>query len=173
MDGTLVDTEPDWMAAERELVEEFGDIWTEADARSIIGFDLLDAAEVLRDRGGVCLDPTEIVERLHDIVIARVRQRVPWRPGARRLLSALSAQGVPCALVTMSWRPLVDAIVGELAPLRFDAIVTGDEVDNGKPHPAPYLEAAAALGVPPEECVAIEDSPTGVISAEAAGCVVV
>ena len=170
MDGTLVDTEPYWMACERELVDAFGGTWTEADARSIIGFDLLDAAVVLRDRGGVDLDPHEIVERMLDGVIARVRQKVPWRPGARRLLSELNERRVPCALVTMSWRRLVDAVVEELAPIQFQAIVTGDQVRQGKPHPEPYLRAARLLGVEPTACVAIEDSPTGIASAGAAGC---
>lgn len=172
MDGTLVDTEPYWMACERELVDAFGGTWTEEDARSIIGFDLLDAAVVLRDRGGVDLDPHEIVERMLDGVIARVRERVPWRPGARRLLSELNDRRVPCALVTMSWTRLVDAVVDELAPIEFQAIVTGDNVRHGKPHPEPYLRAASMLGVEPTACVAIEDSPTGIASAGAAGCVV-
>ena len=159
MDGTLVDTEPYWMACEHELVDEFGGTWSEDDARSIIGFDLIDAAVVLRDRGGVDLDPHAIVERMLDGVIARVRERVPWRPGARRLLTELNELGVPCALVTMSWRRLVDAIIDELAPIRFQAVVTGDEVGRGKPDPEPYLLAADRLGVDAAECVAIEDSP--------------
>ena len=98
---------------------------------------------------------------------------MPWRPGARRLLTDLHQQGVPCALVTMSWRPLVDAVLEALAPIRFEAVITGDAVTNGKPHPEPYVRAAAELGVDPVQCVAIEDSPTGVTSAAAAGCVVV
>ena len=173
MDGTLVDTEPYWMACEHQLVDAFGGRWTEEDARSIIGFDLLDAAVVLRDRGGVDLEPQDIVERMLDGVIARVRERVPWRPGARRLLSELNELGVPCALVTMSWSRLVDTVVAALAPIEFQAIVTGDHVRHGKPHPEPYLLAAERLGVDPTECVAIEDSPSGVTSAGAAGCVVV
>ena len=172
MDGTLVDTEPYWMESTHELVAEFGGTWTAADARSIIGFDLLEAAEVLRARG-VRMEPTAIVERLQDGVIARVRQRVPWRPGARRLLSELNRQGVPCAMVTMSWQRLADIVVEALDPISFQAVITGDAVTNGKPHPEPYLRAAAALGVDAQQCVAIEDSPTGVASAGAAGCVVV
>jgi HAD superfamily hydrolase (TIGR01509 family) len=172
MDGTLVDTEPYWMAAEHALVAEFGGTWTDNDARSVIGFDLLDTAAVLRERGGVDLEPVQIVERLLDDVVARVRERAPWRPGALRLLNELTEQGVPCALVTMSWSRLVDAVTESLAPLTFQAVITGDAVDSGKPHPEPYLRAAAALGVDPFDCVAIEDSPTGAASAGAAGCVV-
>jgi HAD superfamily hydrolase (TIGR01509 family) len=172
MDGTLVDTEPYWMAAEQALVAEFGGRWSDDDARSVIGFDLRATAVVLRDRGGVDLEPEQIVERLLDDVIARVRLRVPWRPGALHLLNALNEQGVPCALVTMSWSRLADTVIEALDEPAFRAVITGDAVDSGKPHPEPYLRAAAALGVDPEDCVAIEDSPTGAESAGAAGCVV-
>jgi len=172
MDGTVVDTEPYWMACEHELVDAFGGTWTDADARSIVGFDLIEAAGVLRDRGGVDLDPEEIVARLTAGVVARVRERVPWRPGARRLLAELQAAGVPCAMVTMSWEPLAGVVADALAPGSFRVVVTGDMVTRGKPHPEPYLRAAHALDVDPGGCLAIEDSPTGVRSARAAGCVV-
>jgi HAD superfamily hydrolase (TIGR01509 family) len=173
MDGTLVDTEPYWMAAEHALVEEFGGTWTEDDARSVIGFDLLDTAAVLRERGGVDLEPLPIVERLLDEVISRVRVRAPWRPGALKLLGELRDQGVPCALVTMSWTRLVDSVLDGVPPATFQVVITGDSVRRGKPHPEPYLKAAEALGVAPGDCVAIEDSPSGAASAGAAGCVVV
>ena len=173
MDGTLIDTEPYWMLCEHELVARHGGRWTDDDARSIIGFDLMDAAEVLRTRGGVALRPHEIVDELSDGVAALVRDRVPWRPGARELLAALKLRGVPCALVTMSWKRLVDVVVEHLPPQSFHTVITGDMVMNGKPHPEPYRRAAEELGLDPVTCVAIEDSPTGVASAEAAGCVVV
>ncbi len=170
MDGTLVDTEPYWIDCEYELVAEFGGTWTEADAHSIVGFDLLDSAHELRTRGGVRLEPVEVVHRLLDGVIARVTERLPWRPGARALLVECAAAGVPCAMVTMSWRTLADAVVAAAPSGSFAASISGDEVANGKPHPEPYLAAAAALDVDPAACVAIEDSPTGVASAMAAGC---
>ena len=173
MDGTLIDTEPYWMRCEHELVARHGGRWTDDDARSIIGFDLMDAAEVLRTRGGVALRPHEIVDELCDGVAALVRDRVPWRPGARELLAALKLRGVPCALVTMSWKRLVDVVVELLPPQSFQTVITGDMVMNGKPHPEPYRRAAEELGLDPVTCVAIEDSPTGLASAEAAGCVVV
>ena len=170
MDGTLVDTEPYWFATEFELVAEFGGTWTDADAHSLVGFDLLASAHELRTRGGVQLEPVALVERLIDGVIARVADELPWRPGAPELLAECVAAGVPCVLVTMSWRRLADALIAAAPAGSFVASVTGDEVSNGKPHPEPYLAAAAKLGVDPADCVAIEDSPTGVASALAAGC---
>ncbi len=170
MDGTLVDTEPYWFDMEFELVAEFEGTWTDADAHSLVGFDLLDSAHELRIRGGVQLEPVQVVERLLDGVVRRVADRLPWRPGAPELLAECVVAAVPCVLVTMSWRRLADAVIASAPAGSFVASVTGDEVRNGKPDPEPYLAAAAALGVDPATCVAIEDSPTGVASALAAGC---
>ena len=170
MDGTLVDTEPYWFECEYALVAEFDGTWGPDDAHSIIGFDLIDGAIELRDRGGVRLEPEQIVQRLLDGVIERVAARLPWRPGAAELLAECKAESVPCALVTMSWRRLADAAIESSPADSFSASVTGDEVKRGKPHPEPYLAAAAALGVDPQRCVVVEDSPTGVASALAAGC---
>ena len=173
MDGTLVDTEPYWIECEFELVEAHGGTWNLDHAHAIVGSDLLESANYIREHGGVNLPPEEIVNQMMDGVIARIRRKVPWRPGARDLLAELRVEKIPCALVTMSWRRLVDAIVGELPSGSFAATIVGDEVRRGKPHPEPYLAAARALSVSPRDCVALEDSPTGVRSATAAGCHVI
>jgi HAD superfamily hydrolase (TIGR01509 family) len=102
----------------------------------------------------------------------RMVEHLPWRPGARELLTDLRATDVPCALVTMSWAVQVEPVLHALGDDVFHAVVTGDSVTHGKPHPEPYLTAAAALGLRPEECLAIEDSHTGATSAESAGCTV-
>lgn len=170
MDGTIVDTEPYWIRTEYELVAEFGGEWDDEKAHSLVGNDLRVSAAILRDRGGVNLPIDDIVNRLLDGVIEQVKAKVPWRPGARELLAAVREAGVPNALVTMSWTRFAHAVVEALPPGTFDAIITGDEVSHGKPHPEPYLAAAKRLGVKAKQCVAIEDSPTGVQSAVAAGC---
>lgn len=169
MDGTLVDTEPYWIAAEHDIVEEHGGTWTEELSHQLVGQDLLVAATFIRDNSAVDWSPERIVDEMLGRVIGKVREHIPWRPGARELLAALKAEGVPSALVTMSWRSLADAVLGALPEGTFDVVVTGDEVSHGKPHPEPYRAAARLLGVSPEDCVAIEDSPTGVRSAVAAG----
>ena len=171
MDGTLVDTEPHWIAAEHRLVEEHGGSWTEEQAHSLVGNPLLVSAQVLQD-AGVHLPLEEIIERLMDDVAAAMRTEMPWRPGVRALLDELADAGIPCGLVTMSYARLVEPML-EALPGVFQAVVTGDVVEQGKPHPEPYLTAAALIGVDPGECVALEDSPTGLASAEAAGCIAV
>ncbi|WP_344250071.1 HAD family phosphatase [Isoptericola hypogeus] len=169
MDGTLVDTEPYWIAAEHELVAEHGGTWSHEQALQLVGNALTVSAQILREQGGVDLHPDAIVERLLGRVVDQVRERVPWRPGAVELLTALAEAEVPCALVTMSYATLAREVVGRGPAGAFRIMVTGDQVSRGKPHPEPYLVAAERLGVDPADCVAIEDSPTGIASALAAG----
>ena len=97
---------------------------------------------------------------------------LPLQPGAARLLAALDAAGVPCALVTASSRAIMDAVL-KVTGLSFGVTVCGEDVRRGKPDPEPYLLAAALLGVPPAGCVVLEDSPTGIAAARAAGCPVI
>ena len=172
MDGTLVDTEPYWITAEHGIVEEAGGVWNEEYAHQLVGNDLMVSAQFIRDNSPVELEPVEIIEELLARVIVQVREHVPWRPGARELLTDLHREGVPCGLVTMSWQRFVDPILARLPEGAFATVVTGDRVEYGKPHPEPYLTAAAELGHDPAECLAIEDSNTGAKSAVAAGCTV-
>ncbi|HKH08480.1 MAG TPA: HAD family phosphatase [Agromyces sp.] len=173
MDGTLVDTERYWMAAEEELVESFGGTWGHDDALELVGSGLWEAAAFFQAKG-VELDADTIVARL----TARVREQldehgVPWRPGAKELLEALRGASVPCALVTMSIRSMADDVIAAIPFHAFDVVVTGDSVERAKPHPEPYLTAAAQLGVEITECIAIEDSPAGLTSAFASGAIAV
>lgn len=173
MDGTLVDTEPSWIAAEYRLVESFGGSWTNEHAHAIVGQPLLVSAAYIREHGQVPLSPPDIVDRLLHEVLIDVRQRLSWRPGIKRLLAETRQADVPMAMVTMSYRSLAEAVASQLPEDTFDTLVCGDEVSVGKPDPQCYLLAAERLGVDPEYCVAIEDSPAGIAAAEAAGCVVV
>ncbi len=172
MDGTLVDTEPYWIATEYAMAEKYAGTWSQEQALSLVGNDLLSSGRVLKEAWDLPQSPAEVVEELLDGVVARVEESVPWQPGAPELLAALREAGVPCALVTMSYERFVAPILRHLPPETFRVIVTGDKVEQGKPHPEPYLTAAASLGLEPQGCVAIEDSNTGAKSAEAAGCAV-
>lgn len=173
MDGTLVDTERYWMAAEEELVEAFDGTWTHDDALALVGSGLWEAAAVFQSKG-VDLDADTIIARLTERVREQLAEHgVPWRPGARELLEALREASVPTALVTMSIRSMADDIIDAIPFAAFDAVVTGDSVDHAKPHPQPYLLAAEQLGVDIAECVAFEDSPTGLASAHTAGAIAV
>lgn len=172
LDGTLVDTEPAWMDAEVDLVARYGGTWTHADAETLVGSALPFAADVLRSKGVVATDE-EIIDHLIGRVLATIGSSMPWQPGVLDLLGALRDAAVPCAIVTMSYRRLAQVVVDAAPPGTFVTLVAGDEVAHGKPHPEPYLRGAELLGVDPRRCVAVEDSPTGLASAEAAGTTVI
>ena len=108
MDGTLVDTEPYWIATEYALAEKYGGTWSEEHALNLVGNALLESGDYIRVHMGIDRTPQQIVDELLDGVVERVEDEVPWRPGARELLDDLRAHGVPCALVTMSWQRFVE-----------------------------------------------------------------
>lgn len=172
MDGTLVDTEPYWMAAETTLVESFGGTWSHEDALQLVGNGLLDSALILQ-RAGVDMEAEAIISTLTDAVQESLRtEGVPFRPGARELLRELKDAGIPTALVTMSLRRMALGVVELIDFDAFDLVVAGDDVDNPKPHPEPYLQAAALLDIDIAEAVVIEDSPTGLRAGISSGAVV-
>lgn len=173
MDGTLIDSEPMWIKVELEMLRRYGLEMTKDTHQRMIGSGLWDAANHFRDLG-VPLSADEIVAEWVAGVSRGIAESEPeWRPGARTFLDSLREAGVPCALVTMSVRSLAEDVVAMLPAGTFQAIIAGDEVAHEKPHPDPYWRGAAALGVPIERCVALEDSPTGLKSAHASGAVTV
>lgn len=179
MDGTLIDSEGLWLIAEQRTMAELGGSWTEADQAACLGGPLERVVAYMIARARIERpDGAAVAGRLlHHIEELFRSEPVTWRPGALALLAQTRDRGLPTALVTASWRRLIDAVhasmVGEFGEDPFDVIVGGDEVAQSKPHPAPYLHAAERLGVPPTLCLAFEDSPTGIASAAAAGAGVV
>lgn len=173
MDGTLIDSEPLWLATEVAMLDRFGIEMTEELRDRIVGSGLRTAAALFQELG-VRLTADEIIGEWVEGVIAGLSATGPqWRPGAIELLQSLRGAGIPCALVTMSVRPIADAVLELLPGGLFAATVTGDEVDREKPHPDPYLRGAALLGAAPEACLALEDSVTGVRSARSSGAVAI
>lgn len=168
MDGTLVDSEPHWMAGEQKLAALYGTVWTHEDALANVGTPMPVFAAALQARG-VPLSVDEIISWLLAYMVEAVAEDVIWRPGAPELLAKLNEAGIPCAIVTMAYRELAEIVAASAPAGTFQVVIAGDEVTHGKPHPEPYLTGAARLGVDPAACVAIEDTLNGTLSAEAAG----
>lgn len=175
MDGLLVDSEPEWYEVERAVFARLGATraWSVADAEDLLGNALPVSAAVMVERAGAAVPVPTVVEWFVESMAQRLAAGVPWKPGAVELLAALRAEDVPTALVSSSYRRLVDTVLGRVPAGTFHASVAGDEVVRGKPHPDPYLHALRLLGVPAERAVVLEDSPTGARAGEAAGCRVV
>jgi len=175
MDGLLVDSEPVWTIAEQELATSLGGVFSPELKAAIVGTRLEVAVPTILRWYDAPAAPSDVARttawlltRMVELFAGELRVL----PGAAELLAEVRAAGIPVALVSSSYRVLVDAVLATgVGP--FDLTLAGDEVVHGKPHPEPYLTAAARLGVAPADCVVLEDSPSGVTSAEAAGCFVV
>jgi HAD superfamily hydrolase (TIGR01509 family) len=168
MDGTLIDSEPTWIAQQFALAEQHGGTWTTEQGLALVGADMHDTA-VAMQAAGVEMEAAELVAVLERGVIDSLRVEVPWRPGVRELLAELVREGVPCAIATTSSHEMA-ALVAAAAPEGSISVVVGSEdVVQTKPSPEPYLRAAELLGVRARDCVAVEDSPNGLAAAIASG----
>ncbi|GGP42183.1 HAD family hydrolase [Streptomyces melanogenes] len=170
MDGTLVDTERAWVEVVEQVAARHGYALVGAGRTAVYGRSVEDTATMLYESLDVQQDV--LAAELGDGFAARLADGAEPRPGALRLLSALRRERVPTALVSASPRAVVDRVAASLDGHRFDAVYGAEDTARTKPAPDPYLAAAAALGAEPSRCVAVEDTVTGVTSAEAAGCAV-
>ncbi|MEX2292001.1 MAG: HAD family phosphatase [Mycobacteriales bacterium] len=175
MDGLLVDSEPLWTVAEVELAALLGGTWDDVVKARCVGTRLDVAVPIILHYYGASDTPEQVAESsawLLRRMVELYASTLPLMPGAEVLLATLVAEGVPMALVSSSYRVLVEAVVDTgIGP--FALTLAGDEVVHAKPDPEPYLTAAKRLDVDPGRCVVLEDSPPGVAAAEAAGCAVV
>jgi HAD superfamily hydrolase (TIGR01509 family) len=169
----IIDSEHVWDEARQQLAEERGGRWHPQASHDMMGMSSPEWSRYMRDRIGLS-EPAEeisaeVVRRLEEIY----RRSLPLLPRAVEAVRALGDRW-PLGLASSSNRELIDLVLEEsgLAPL-FAATVSSEEVERGKPAPDVYLEAARRLGVPPEECVAVEDSGAGIRSAHAAGMQIV
>ncbi|MCZ3389274.1 MAG: HAD family phosphatase [Actinomycetia bacterium] len=173
MDGLLVDTEPQWFAAESATVEQLGGTWGKQQQIDLLGSNLPVAASYMIEFTGSRLDMPTVMQMLLENMTEQLVGAITFQPGVLNLLDALVAAGVPLALVTSSVRVHVDMVLSHLSSQPFRYQVTAEDVANLKPHPEPYLSALSLLGASAERSVVLEDSPAGVAAAEAAGCHVV
>ena len=175
MDGTLVDTEGLWQQAVEAEAALLGLALGPDDQPFILGRAAEDTADHLhgrQDEEARRAPSSRLRVALERRFATLVRARVVPLPGALALLDELTAAGVTIALVSASPRHVVDIVLDALGRQRFAVSFAAGETPRTKPAPDPYLAAAGALGADPARCVAVEDTPTGIASAEAAGCAV-
>jgi HAD superfamily hydrolase (TIGR01509 family) len=173
MDGLMLDSERVERWAWRTACAARGYDFDDAFHLTLVGRRDADVRRDLEARFGASFPLVDVQAEAHALWLGRVREHgMPEKPGLAELLQAIDEIGLPKAVATSSIRPRVELSLGALA-LRFDAIVTGDEVREGKPEPEIYLTAAGRLGVRPGACLALEDSPAGQLAAARAGMVAV
>jgi len=172
MDGTLVDTEPLWVECEKELMAGFGYPWGEADALHCIGGPMERVELYLKEKSGSNHEPSWFGHTLVEMMLNRLAQGAPLRPGVQELFADSREAGLKTALVSASRRSVVDAVLSSL-PFEFDFSISASEVSRSKPDPESYLTASRRLATSISSCVVIEDSKVGISSGLASGAMVI
>jgi len=169
LDGVLVDSEPVWEQVRRGLVAERGGHWAPDAQRRIMGMSTPEWARYLSDDLGVGLPPAEVATLVVDRMAARYREHVPLMDGAVDAVHRIAARW-PLAVASSAPATLIETVL-QSAGLRscFTVVMSTEQVPHGKPAPDIYLAVTAALGCPPPDCAAVEDSSNGLRSAATAG----
>jgi HAD superfamily hydrolase (TIGR01509 family) len=173
LDGVLIDSEKVWDDARRQLTDELDGQWRVEATRAMMGMSSVEWSNYMHEALGITLDAGEINRLVVERMEAMYRKELPLIPGAKAAVERMAARW-PLGLASSSNRELIDLVL-EVADLQgeFKVTVSSEEVARGKPGPDVYLEAARQLGIPPEHCVAVEDSGNGIRSGKAAGMKVI
>jgi HAD superfamily hydrolase (TIGR01509 family) len=175
MDGTLVDSEKVWTVSLVDTARRLGGELSGQAREAMVGSNMARTLVLMFDDLGLDRDPDRMAQA-GQWLTARTGELfaagLVWRPGALEALRMVRAAGWPTALVTNTGRALTEMALESIGREHFTVTVCGDEVPHGKPAPDPYLRAAELLDVTPEDCLAVEDSPTGATAAERAGAAV-
>lgn len=173
MDGTLVDSEPLWLAAEIEVMKDVGVIWTAEDQLACLGGPRAKTERIMQEKSGFIKPDGYFGDALDDLMEKKLTTELKLIPGALDLISECKSNGLKCALVTASGSRLMNVVLKHFPLNTFDIVISGDDVSKSKPDPEPYLMAASKLAVDIEKSVVIEDSVTGVTSGLASGAQVI
>jgi HAD superfamily hydrolase (TIGR01509 family) len=178
MDGLLIDTEPVWRVAQAEVFAGLGVALTEQELLDSTGQPTEDLIPLWRQRataGDPGLTDAQVADQITDRIIAHVKAEGEPMPGVTDAIALFRRHGLALAVASSSPRRLIDAVCDRLGLRDIDVRCSGAEEAHGKPAPDVYLTAARRLGRPAAECLAIEDSPNGVLAAKSAGmrCVAV
>jgi len=170
LDGTLVDSEPNYYEASRRLLAEHGITFTWQDNEQYVGISTWETLGVWQERYGITAPRLDLLGELNHRYLELARTATRAYPEMRKFVELLAGEGVPMAVASGSSPEAIDAI---LAGTGLDAYlrttVSADEVAHGKPAPDVFLEAARRLGADPADCVVLEDAAPGAAAAHAAG----
>jgi sugar-phosphatase len=173
MDGLLIDTEPVWRSAEKDVFADLGIELTEADLLDSTGvrIDELAAVRLPLDGPG----PAEVADRITNQVVDYVKRAGEPMPGVPEAIALFGRSDLRLAIASSSPERLIDAVCTRLRLVDIDVRCSALDEAHGKPAPDVYLAAARRLGLSPARCLALEDSPSGVVAAKDAGmtCVAV
>jgi len=173
LDGLLIDSEGSWNAIRNQIFSEYGKPWTNADQKAVMGVNTQEWANYMLRRLGSDLDSQQLAQMVVDRLSALYQKEIPFLPGAKEAIRIAGKQ-YPLGLASGSHHSLLNIVTShpDLTG-KFQAVVSADDVQSGKPSPDIYIETARKMGVSPENCLCLEDSGNGIRAGKAAGMKVI
>ncbi len=173
MDGLMIDSERLYFAAEREMASAWGKEIRDEQLWPLMGRKPIESLRLLREILGIETSPEELLEWRNRLMLDKMRRDLGAMPGLYEILQAFHGR-LKLAVGTGAQRDFLDIALDTLG-IRgyFDCLQTADAVERGKPDPEIYLIACRRLGLPPKECIVLEDARNGVLAGKAAGCPVI
>ena len=170
LDGLLFDTEMQFFKVASEYLQEHGKVFTLEIMRAMIGRQARESSLALQQMSGIDADPIELLTQINNRFLERLDSVVHPMPGLFSLLANLEKRQIPTAIATSSGRAYADRLLrNHHLTDRFKFALCREDVTQHKPNPEVYQSAASRLGVEPAETLVLEDSPTGLAAARAAG----
>ena len=173
MDGLFIDSEPDWHAAETEMMRGFGYDWQASDQLQCLGGPLSRVTEYMSKCLNGEVEPEVLGTKIIEQMKVRLSSKISYMPGSIEFSKLIEEANIPQALVSASPRALVDTVIENLPKNYFKKTVASGDIARTKPFPDPYLHAAKLLEVDIEHCLIFEDSPTGITAAKSSGAFVI
>ena len=173
MDGTLVDSEPLWLEAEREVMESVGCTWSAEDQLACLGGPRERTEKIMQERSNHVKPYGFFGDQLDILMLTKLEKELQIVPNALELINECRVFGLKIALVTASGGTLMKTVLTNFPANFFDITISAADVVKSKPNPEPYLMAADKLNVRIEDCLVIEDSITGVTAGLNSGAQVI
>ncbi len=170
MDGVLVDSEPLHLRAFQEIMQRYGQLWTEEENRRFLGQKDIEIAAIMIEELSMPVTPHAMVDEKETILREIFKKELAPRPGLMSILKIAESMSLPMAVASSATLPTIELVV-DLLGIRssFKTLTSGDEVPKGKPAPDVFLLAAKRLDADPARCLVIEDTLNGIRAAKAAG----
>jgi HAD superfamily hydrolase (TIGR01509 family) len=173
MDGLMIDSERLYRQAQQDIARQFDKIMTEEIRLKLMGRKPIESLRLFAKELDIPVDPAKLLEMRNNIMREKLKNDLVPMPGLTHIIDTFYGK-LKLAICTGAQEEFLDLVVNQLGIReKFAVLQNSDDIENGKPHPEMYLKTCKRLGLPPGECIVLEDSLNGVLAGKQAGCYVI
>jgi HAD superfamily hydrolase (TIGR01509 family) len=173
MDGLMIDSERLYRQAQQDIARQFNKVMTEEIRKKMMGRKPIESLRLFVKELDIPMDPAILLEKRNNVMREKLEKDLVPMPGLAHIIDKFHGK-LKLAICTGAQQEFLDIVVDKLGIRdKFAVLQNSDDIENGKPHPEMYLKTCKRLGLPPGECIVLEDSLNGVLAGKRAGCYVI